>query len=160
MNYIVNDEVTTMIDSKGNTFLIDTNQLERVLVCNWYVGNKGYVRTASRKYNRMFLHRFLLGTSEQVDHINRIKTDNRLCNLRTCTSQENNRNRVYKNTQSGVQGVCVIKKNGKTRYRARVCVDGKRISLGYFDSLEEAERVYKEKTRELYFSYSPWFVKK
>lgn len=155
MDYVINDEVTTMYDTKGNTFIIDTNQLEKVLVCNWYVDHKGYVRTASRKYNRMLLHRFLMNTDKPIDHINRVKTDNRLCNLRSCTIQENNRNRVYKNTQSGCKGVAIVNKGGKTRYRARICVSGKRISLGYYDTLEKAQRVYEENAESTFGSYSP-----
>lgn len=155
MRFEINGEITTVYDSKGNSFLIDTDQIERIKVCNWYVDSKGYVRTASRKYNRMLLHRFLLNTNNQVDHKNRIKTDNRLCNIRLCTTQENNRNRVYKNTQSGVQGVQKVVKNGKVKYRPRVCIDGKRLSFGYYDTLEEAKRVREEKAKEYYFSYCP-----
>ena len=155
MRFEVIGETTRVYDSKNNSFLIDTDQIERISVCNWYVDNKGYVRTASRKYNRMFLHRFLLNTNNTIDHVNRIKTDNRLCNLRVCTVQENNRNRVYKNTKSGCQGVGIVIKNGKTKYRARVCVSGKRISLGYFNTKEEAQRVYEENARKLFFSYAP-----
>lgn len=155
MRYEIDGDVTTIYDTKGNSFLIDTNQLERVLVCNWYVDNKGYVRTASRKYNRVLLHRFLLNTNHQVDHANRIKTDNRMSNLRICSSHENNCNRVYKNTKSGVQGVWIVTKNGKQRYRATIHKDGKRISLGYFDSLDEAKKVRQEKCSELYSDYAP-----
>ena len=150
MRYEIHGDVTTLFDNKGNSFLIDTNQLDKVLECNWYVDNKGYVRTASRKYNRIYLHRFLLNTNNQVDHINRIKTDNRLCNIRLCTSQENNLNRVYKNTKSGVTGVQMVVKNGRVKYRPRVGFNGKRLSFGYYDSLEEAKRVREEKVAELF----------
>ena len=155
MKFEINGDTTIVYDSRGNSFLIDTDQLERIKVCNWYVDHKGYVRTASKKYNRIFLHRFLLNTNSQVDHKNRIKTDNRLCNIRECTTQENNRNRVYKNTKSGVQGVQLVIKNGKTKYRPRVCINGKKLSFGYFDSLEEARRVREEKASEYFLSYAP-----
>lgn len=157
MRYETNGDVTRIYDTKENSFIIDTEQLERVLVCNWYVDNKGYVRTASRKYKRILLHRFLLNTEEMVDHINRDKTDNRLCNLRTCTYQENNRNREYKNTKSGAQGVNIVCKNGRTSYRARICVDGKRISLGYFETLEKAKQA-REKAVAVMFSNNPPMV--
>ena len=155
MRYEINGTITTVYDSHGNSFIIDTDQLEKILVCNWYVNEKGYVRTCSRKYGRIYLHRFLLNTNSMVDHKNRIKTDNRLCNLRLCTYQENNRNRVYKHTQSGAQGVSVRVRNGKTSYRARACVDGKRISLGYYDTLAEAIKARAEAVENLYTEYAP-----
>jgi hypothetical protein len=62
-----------------------------------------------------------------VDHINRIKTDNRPCNLRESTKSENGSNKsVLKNNKLGVKNVfltdkyCIVKisKNGK-RYEKR-----------------------------------------
>lgn len=42
-----------------------------------------------------------------VDHINRVKTDNRICNLRKATNQENNFNSsMNRRNRSGVKGVC------------------------------------------------------
>ena len=160
MRYETDGEITTLYDKKGNSFIIDTDQLTRVLLCNWYIDNKGYVRTASRRFHRIYLHRFILGVDKQVDHINRIKTDNRKSNLRLCTSEENNRNRIYKDSKTGVQGVWIVNKNGKTKYRACVWTKGKRIHLGYFDSLEEAKQVREEKSKELYDCYSPLFSQK
>ena len=155
MRFEINGNVTTVYDNKGKSFLIDTDQIEKVFKYNWSVVRKGYVRTASRKINRITLHRYLLDTDKTVDHINRIPTDNRLSNLRICTVQENNRNRVYRNTKSGAQGVNIVTKNGKQRYRVRLCVDGKRISCGQYATLEEAKRVYEEKVKEIFKAYAP-----
>ena len=155
MKYEINGNVTTVYDNKGNTFLIDTDQIEKVSRYNWSVVRKGYVRTSSRKINRAFLHRYLLDTDKPIDHINRNSSDNRLENLRICTVQENNRNRVYRNTKSGSQGVHIVRKNGKVWYRARICVDGKRMSLGYFKTLDEAKRAYEEKVKEIFKAYAP-----
>ena len=154
MKYEINGEITIVFDSKGRTFLIDTNQLDKALKYNWYVGARGFVRTASRKAGRVMLHRYLLDTKEQVDHINRDRTDNRLCNLRICTTQENNRNRLgWKQSTSGVKGVTWCK--DKKKWRARIGVDGKRISLGYFNTREEAAQAYDEKAVEIFGEYAP-----
>ena len=75
--------------------------------------------------------------TDQVDHINHIRHDNRWCNLREVTHQENNQNRTInpKNT-SGIVGVSWCKP--RCKYRAQIMVNRKGIHLGYYDSLGNA----------------------
>lgn len=79
---------------------------------------------------------------EQVDHINGIKTDNRIQNLRECSTQENclNQHGPRKNNRTGARGVHQIPKTGK--WRAVVSVLGVRTHLGMFSSKEEAQKAY------------------
>ena len=74
---------------------------------------------------------------EQIDHINGIRTDNRICNLRVVSNQENCRNKSIsvKNT-SGVCGVVWSKKTQK--WVAQIGVSGRYFNLGYFPTIEEA----------------------
>lgn len=52
-----------------------------------------------------FLH-YKEWPDKQIDHINRVRTDNRICNLRCVTSLENQRNRsIYTTNKSGHPGV-------------------------------------------------------
>lgn len=74
----------------------------------------------------------------QVDHINRNKTDNRICNLREATNVENCCNRARRPGATGVRGVTLH----KGRYIARVMIDGRSVSLGSFDSVHEASSAY------------------
>lgn len=75
----------------------------------------------------------------QIDHINRVKADNKICNLREVTHQQNQFNRdVNKNNTSGYIGVTM---KGK-KYRARITVEGKRTYLGLFDTAEKAGQAY------------------
>ena len=156
MRYEIQGETTVLYDSKGNDILIDTDQLENVIKYNWLVDErKGYVRTASRKINRTSLHRFLLETDSQIDHINRNPRDNRLANLRPCTLKENNRNKgVRKDSVSGVKGV-TIRNGKKSKYMVRIQADGKRYLVGYYKTIEEAKDAYNTKSRELFGEYSP-----
>jgi len=72
-----------------------------------------------------------------VDHCNNDKLNNSLENLRWATAQENSRNiAVSSANECKVKGVSIYKPNGK--YRARVMVNGVAISLGYFDTIEDA----------------------
>ena len=72
-----------------------------------------------------------------VDHINGIRSDNRISNLRVVCRQENSRNasKSRRNT-SGTVGVSWSKKD--KRWRAGICVDGKEIYLGNFLNIDDA----------------------
>lgn len=73
----------------------------------------------------------------EVDHINHIKSDNRLCNLRVVTKSENQHNRSmnYNNT-SGCCGVSYCSKINKWQARITICTQ--RVNLGYFTNKEDA----------------------
>lgn len=80
---------------------------------------------------------------EFIDHINGVKTDNRICNLRSCTKSENCRNsKRRKHNTSGYKGVC-WRKDAK-RWVAKINVNCKRLHLGYFDTAAEAYIAYCE----------------
>ena len=65
----------------------------------------------------------------QLDHINGIKTDNRLCNLRAATNAQNGKNiKINVKNTSGYKGVVWCKNTNK--WRALIKVDGKSICLG------------------------------
>jgi len=76
-------------------------------------------------------------TDNMIDHINRIKTDNSIKNLKIATSQENQWNRDGK-------GYSLHKTNKK--WQAYIVVDNKKKHLGYFEKEEDARAAYiKEK---------------
>jgi hypothetical protein len=111
------------------------------------VAPDGYLRVGfnSRQYlvhRVIFLyhHGFL---PECLDHINGIRSDNRIENLRPATSYENICNSKFRSDNtSGVKGVhwnCVKKK-----WQVRLHVEKKVKSLGYYDDLELAELVIME----------------
>ena len=79
---------------------------------------------------------------KHIDHINRVRTDNSITNLRVVTNAENckNRGKSSANT-SGVTGVCWNKH--KDRWEARCGLNGKKISLGYFKDISVAEEAVK-----------------
>ncbi len=74
----------------------------------------------------------------EVDHRDRVKTNNRIENLRVATRQQNLRNNdVQANNTSGVTGVSWHKKRKK--WRATITVDSKLLDLGMFDALMLAQ---------------------
>jgi len=74
-----------------------------------------------------------------VDHINRIRDDNRWCNLREVSQSCNLRNASIRiaNT-SGVTGVSWDKE--KNKWRAAIRASGSNKYLGYFESFDDAVR--------------------
>ena len=79
--------------------------------------------------------------SDQVDHCSRDSFDNRACNLRFCTSQQNSRNRTKaKNTSSKCKGVTWDKQ--AQRWKTRIKYASRFLHLGFYISEEEAALVY------------------
>lgn len=86
-----------------------------------------------------------------IDHLNGVGTDNRPCNLREATTQENRKNqRMQRNNTSGVTGVYWDKSAGK--WKAQIGIDGKNKSLGYFTDIDEAAEAYRKAANELGFT--------
>lgn len=75
--------------------------------------------------------------TDQVDHRNHIREDNRFVNLRETTNKENGKNHKMKcNNTSGITGVD-WHRNVK-KWRARIMVDDKDIHLGHFININDA----------------------
>lgn len=87
----------------------------------------------------------------EVDHINHIRSDNRLCNLRVVAHKDNGRNQTLRSTNcSGTMGVHFIPTTG--RWHARITTDSGIVNLGYFKDKESAVKARKE--GEKLYSYS------
>lgn len=78
----------------------------------------------------------------QVDHINGIRNDNRIENLRLVTHMGNceNKHQAMSNSKSGLLGAswCKVMK----RWVATIKYDGKKHVIGYFDDPHEAHAAY------------------
>jgi hypothetical protein len=108
------------INSKGyNQITITFNNKTISLLAHqfaWYVVNKECV--------------------EQIDHINGIRNDNRICNLRSVTHQQNNWNQV------NAKGFYKIFHNNSIYYISSICVNKKRVYLGCYSTEQEARNTY------------------
>jgi hypothetical protein len=71
---------------------------------------------------------------DKIDHINRIRIDNRICNLHSVTNQENCWN-------TDAKGYFYYKNINK--WKAYITLNYKQIHLGYFKTEEEAKIAYK-----------------
>lgn len=111
----------------GNKGLLVNRKTDKEL--KGQISKKGYILvniciTGKKLY--VFYHRLIWAyfhcrlPTLQIDHINGIKTDNRIVNLREATGTQNLLNIVHPwkpNKDSGYNGVC---KHGR-RWRIRVC---------------------------------------
>lgn len=75
----------------------------------------------------------------QVDHINGVKNDNKIDNLRAATNQENAQNHVWLGTNFDKK---------KNKWQSRIRVDNKRVFLGYFETENEARQAYIKAKKE------------
>jgi hypothetical protein len=89
----------------------------------------------------------------QIDHINRNRSDNRLCNLRILSNMENCHNQTFRCTNaSGYTGV--YWHNQSKKWRSKITVNYKHIDLGGFDTPEEASLKYIE-AKKIYHPSAP-----
>lgn len=86
----------------------------------------------------------------EIDHIDGIRSNNRITNLRSVTRQENMRNSaIHRDNTSGVCGVRKHRPSGK--WHAQIGVGGRDVSLGYFTNIEDAAAA--RKSAEQHYGY-------
>lgn len=84
----------------------------------------------------------------QIDHINGVRTDNRIENLRDVTVGENHQNKRRPQGANPYLGVTWHK--GRQKWQAQIGVDGVKRVLGRFSTAEEARDAYLRAKRELH----------
>lgn len=138
-------------------FYFDKEDYEKIKNFRWNIKD----RTQPTKYlfatkrlekKTIAMHRLILDAKEGeiVDHINHNTLDNRKINLRIVTAQQNSFN------CQDTKGRCLPKgiyqtRNGK--YIVRICINGKRINLGTYESVEEASSVREDADIKYYKDY-------
>lgn len=140
----------------GTVSIIDAKYSKYVGQCNWYrKKDSGYVATnATHSYTRReYLHRFIakladISLSNEIDHRNRDKLDNRVRNLKAATSAENNATQHHKPGVSGVRGVSWNTARGW--WIVRVKREGQTTYVGHFSNLKKAARAARKARKQIY----------
>ena len=90
--------------------------------------------------------------SEQIDHINGDRCDNRIKNLRAVSHAENGKNQKLSVTStSGVCGIHWYKRSSK--WSAEITVNGSKKHLGYF--IEKSDAIAARKDAEIKYGFHP-----
>lgn len=115
-----------------------------------FIGING-IQYRAHRLAWLYVHGYL--PDIEVDHINMIRSDNRLCNLREATHKENNQNRIkLKNNTSGYKGVCWNKQTNK--WKAQIASDKKHYNLGEYANPLEAYGAYCKASKQLHKEFS------
>lgn len=122
------------------------------------VDSDGYLRVKiDRRMYPAHCLVFLLETGAwpvgQIDHINGVRGDNRIGNLRDVTPSENQQNRHR--PQAGNKYPWVTWKSQERRWRAQFRTQGKDVCVGHFHSAESAYAAVLEKRRAMGMLISP-----
>lgn len=93
----------------------------------------------------------------QVDHINNVRDDNRICNLQILTKPQNGQKTlINKNNTSGINGVS-WEKNIK-KWRSGIRYNNKRIHLGCYKNKKLAGLAYNIYANQLNKKYNCQFI--
>lgn len=121
--------------------------------------SKGYLSTkvngkAYRLHRLAWFYVYGVWPKNQIDHVNGIRIDNRICNLRDVEPRHNSQNRsaINQKNKTGFVGVCKI---GENRFSSTLMVDGKVYHLGVHKTPKEASNAYIAKKTELSKFFNP-----
>lgn len=105
----------------------------------WYIGVAGRQYPAHRL---AWFYVYGVWPTNQIDHVNNNRLDNRISNLRSVDRSTNLHNTTYTRSKHGVRGVHLVspskRKRTKKHWRASICIAKKRVHLGQFYTFEEA----------------------
>jgi hypothetical protein len=125
----------------GEIFGISGNELKSVSVQGYrmitFRYNDGCVNIRAHQFMWYWVHKEVV---DCIDHINRIKTDNRIENLRSVTLSENQHNR---------NGKGYTWCNKSQQWKATIGFSNKRKYLGMFDNKDDARQAYLD-AKEIY----------
>jgi hypothetical protein len=139
--------------TQGKVALVDDNDYGIVSKHKWYCHHGYAVGWVEKK--KILMHRFIMKAkpTDEVDHRNGNRIDNRRENLRFCNRSQNKANvGPNSNNKAGYKGVYWSKPHKK--YRAKIGVMGKNISLGLFIDPKEAALAYNEAAKKYFGEFA------
>lgn len=146
--------------TQGKFTLIDDEDFAYLSRWKWCI-TAGYASRAEYPIGskglayRVLMHRVILACPDklQVDHINGDRLDNRRSNLRVVSASQNQWNKgTMKNNTSGHKGISWDRVNKK--WRSSINVHSKYVSIGRFETIEEAVEARLSYARQLHGEFA------
>ena len=144
--------------TQGQVALIDDEDFYRCLLYTWVAKKRnnddGWYVVAWKKgsVGNIYLHKYVMRTDKEVDHIDGNGLNCQKSNLRIVTRSQNMQNaRPYRGGSSPYKGVS---KRANGRFQVNIRVDGKLIYLGTFADEIEAAKRYDKAAIELFGEYA------
>lgn len=146
--------IKIVANNTGNIFIFDDTEenYRKLNGYSWYESNNGYLQSTINHKNN-YAHHLILPKRKgyDVDHINRNKKDNRSKNLRYVSRSQNAFNQNLRfNSTSHVTGVNWHKQNNK--WRAYITINGKMLSLGCYNNINDAIKARKEAENKYFYN--------
>jgi hypothetical protein len=139
--------------NNGKRTIVDKDTYIQLSSKKWRIHTKGYVSAVGKGE---LMHRLIMNAkkSQQVDHINGNKLDNRKSNLRLCSNSQNhmNKSKCTKEKSSKYKGVYWCKR--KKRWRVCIKLNKKKIHIGDYKDEDAAGIAYNNAAIEIFKEFA------
>ena len=142
----------TIIYSNGKVYNYKEKVLKNCLNYHGYLivslskGNISKTKKIHQIVTEAFLNHTTCGHKLVVDHINAVKTDNRLENLQIITQREN----ASKDRKGGTSKyIGVYWHKASSKWASKIIINGKKKYLGYFKNELKAAEAYQTALKEI-----------
>lgn len=149
--------------NQGKVAIVDDSDYEFLNQFKWHAhqnhGRNWYVErliNQDGKRKELFMHRVILNAPKgmETDHINGDGLDNRRCNLRICTTSENQQNQRVQSRAKSSKFKGVSWRAREQKWRAGIQIHTKQIMLGYFVSEIKAALAYDEAAKKYFGEFA------
>lgn len=152
--YDLSGEYGIGYDSKSNYFYFDIEDYDKIKDINWFIKANKYVEGRCGDNSQTSIHRVIMDNpSCHIDHINHNPQDNRKCNLRLVTREQNQANtKLRTDNTSGTKGVYFS--NTRNCWIACIQANHKQFSKGFVNKEDAINyRKYLEEKYQKEYSY-------
>lgn len=144
--------------TQGKVALVDDEDFELLNSFKWCAHKRRHTYYACRNFRlngksaTLYMHQAIMNF-KGADHVDGEGLNNQRYNLRKCTQQENLLNKcTNKNGTSKYKGVDWIKRRSK--WRARIKLNGRQTYIGEFANEDEAGMAYDERAKVLFGEFA------